>query len=61
MCVYPDIIERQQWTIMTNKKSKRKTKASSYIVVGISLREIEEGITSLTDSGEEENVLAMDQ
>jgi len=46
---------------MTNKKSKRKTKASSYIVVGISLREIEEGITSLTDSGEEENVLAMDQ
>jgi len=59
MWVHPDIIESQQITIM-HRKSKGKAKASSSNMVGISTRETEEDVTSLTSSGEEESVLAAD-
>jgi len=29
MWVHPDVVESQQWTTVTNKKSKGKTRASS--------------------------------
>jgi len=60
MWVHPDIVERQQWTTVTNKKSKGKAKASSSNVVGISTRETEEDIVSLTSSGEEESAFTAD-
>ena len=43
---HPDIIESQQWIIVTNRKSRGKTKASSCNVVSVSSREIEKGIAS---------------
>ena len=46
MWVHPDMIESQQWTTMTNGKSRGKTKASSCNVVSVSPREIEECIAS---------------
>ena len=55
--VHPDFIESQQRTIVTNKKSKGKTKASSCNVVSISLRETKKGVASLIDSEEEESSL----
>jgi len=58
MWVHPDIIESQQWMTVTNRKSKRKAKASSSNVVGISARETEEDVASLTSSGEEESAFA---
>jgi len=60
MWVYPDIIESQQWTIVTSRKSKGKAKIFSSNVVGISTREIEEDTTSLTSSGDEESAFAAD-
>ena len=60
MCVHPDIVESQQWTIIANKKSKSKAKASSSNMVGISIRETEEDIACLTSSGEEKSVFATD-
>ena len=42
MWVHPDIIESQQWTTATSRKSKGKAKASSSNVGGTSTREIEE-------------------
>ena len=48
MWVHPDIVESQQWTTVTNRKSKGKAKASSSNVVGISTRETEEGVVSFT-------------
>jgi len=41
MWVHPDIVENQQWTTVTNRKSKGKAKASSSNVAG----ETEEDIT----------------
>ena len=53
MWIYPNIIEGQQWTTVTHRKSKGKAKASSSNVVGISVRETEEDVVSLTKSREE--------
>jgi len=61
MWVYPDIIESQQWTAVTNKKCKGKAKISSCNVVSVSLEETEESAASLTDSEEEEFAFAVDQ
>jgi len=58
MWVYPDLVESQQWTIVTNKKSKSKTKASPCNVVCASSREAETDVPSLTDSEKETIVLA---
>jgi len=60
MCVHPDIVESQQWTTVTNRKSKGKTRASSSNVVCIFRRETEEDVTSLTSSGEEKSAFAAD-
>ena len=59
MWVHPDIVESQQWTTVTNRKSKGKAKASSSNVVGISTREIEKDV-SLTSSEEEASAFAAD-
>ena len=56
----PDIVESQQWTTVTNRKSKSKAKASSSNMVGISTRKTEEDVACLTSSGEEESVFAGD-
>jgi len=60
MWVYPDIVESQQWTIATSRKSKRMAKASSSNAVSISTRETEDNVTSLTSSGDEETALVAD-
>jgi len=60
MWVHPDIVENQQWTTVTNKKSKGKAKVSSSNVVGISTRETKEDVASLTSSEEEESAFAAD-
>ena len=57
MWVHPDLMEGQQWTIVTNRKSKGKTKASPCNVVCASFKEAEIDIASLTDSEEETIVL----
>jgi len=60
MWVNPDIIESQQRTTVTNKKSKGKSRASSSNVVSISTRETKEDVASLTSLGEEESAFAAD-
>jgi len=60
MWVHPDIVQSQQWTIVTNMKSKGKAKASSNNVVSIPTRETEEDVASLTSLGEEESAFAAD-
>ena len=55
MWVHPDIIQSQQWTNITNRKSKGKAKASSCNVVYASSREAETDVAALTDSEEKEN------
>ena len=60
MWAHSDIIESQQWTTITRKKSKGKAKAFSSNAVGISTRETEEDIVFLTSLGEEESALAAD-
>ena len=60
MWVHPDIVESQQWTTVTNWKSKDKSKASLSNVVDISTRETEEDITYLTSSGEEKSAFVAD-
>ena len=52
MWVHSDLIEGQQWTTVTNRKSKGKTKASPCNVVCASSREAEIDVPSLTDSEE---------
>jgi len=61
MWVHPDIIESQQWTIVTNRKSRGKAKTSTCNVVSVSSKEAEEGVASLTDSEEKESGLTVDQ
>jgi len=61
MWVHPDLIEIQQWTIVTDKKSKGKRKASSCNVVYASSRETETNVASITDKEEEEIVLTTKQ
>jgi len=46
--------------IVTTRKLKGKTRASSCNVVGISTRETEEDVVSLTSLGEEESTFAGD-
>ena len=58
MCVHPDLVNGQQWTTVTSRKSKGKAKASSCNVVCASSREAETDVPSLTDSEEETIVLA---
>ena len=58
MWVHPDLVNEQQWTTVTNRKSKGKAKASSCNVVCASSREAETDVPSLTDSEEETIVLA---
>ena len=56
--VHPDLVEGQQWTTITNRKSKGKAKASPCNVVCASSREAETDVPSLTDSKEETIILA---
>ena len=58
MWVHPDLLEGQQWTTVTNRKSKGKAKASSCNVVCASSQEAETDVPSITDSEEETIVLA---
>ena len=58
--VHPDIVESQQWTTITSKKSKSKARAYSRNVVSIATRETEDDIASLTSSGEEESTFVAD-
>ena len=60
MQVYSDIVESQQWTTVISRKSKGKAKAFSSNVVGISIRETEEDVASLTSLGDEESTFATD-
>ena len=46
MWVHPDLVNSQQWTTVTNRKSKGKAKASSCNVVCASSREAETDIPS---------------
>ena len=57
MWVHPDLVEGQQWTAVTNRKSKGKGKASSCNVVCATSREAETDVLSITDSEEETIVL----
>ena len=61
MRVHPDLMDSQQQTIVTNRKSKGKEKAPSCNMVCASSREAETDIASLTNSEEEEIVLAAEQ
>jgi len=56
MWVHPDLVGSQQWTTITNRKSKEK--ASPCNVVCTSSREVETDVPLLTDSEEETIVLA---
>ena len=58
MWVHPDLVDGQQWTTITSRRSKGKAKASSRNVVCVSFREAETDISSLTDSEEGTIVLA---
>ena len=60
MWVHPDLVEGQQWTTVTNRKSKGKAKASFCNVVCTSSREAETDVPSLTDSEEETIVLVIE-
>jgi len=60
MWVHPDIVESQQWTTVTNRKSRGKAKASFSNVMSISTTETEEDVASLTSSGDEESTLVAD-
>ena len=60
MWVHPDIVQSQQWTTVTNRKSKGMAKASSSNVVSISTRETEKDVSSLTSSGDEKSAFAAD-
>jgi len=58
MWVHPDLVQCQQDTTMTNKKSKGKARTSSCNVVCASSREAETDVYSFKDSEEERIVLA---
>ena len=57
MWIHPDLVEGQQWTIVTNRKSKGKAKASPCNVVCTSSRKAETDVLSLADSEEETIIL----
>jgi len=58
MWVHPNLVEGQQWTTITNRKSRGKAKASPCNVVCASSREAEIDVPSLTDLEEETIILA---
>jgi len=58
MWVHPDLMEGQQWTTITNKKSKGKARASPCNVECAFSQEAETDVLSLIDSEEETIVLA---
>ena len=58
MWVHPDLVDNQQWTTVTSRRSKGQAKASSCNVVFTSSREAETDVPSLNDSEEETIVLA---
>ena len=58
MWVHPDLVEGQQWTTVTNRKSRGEAKASPCNVVSASFWKVETNVFSLTDSEEETIVLA---
>ena len=60
MWVHPDIVESQQWTTITSRKSKGKARVSSSNMVSISIRETEKDVTSFTSSGDEESAFVDD-
>ena len=55
MWVHPDLVDSQQWTTVTSRKSKGKARASS---CNVASREAETDVPSLTDSEEETIALA---
>ena len=55
--VHPDLMEGQQWTTVTIRKSRGKAKASPYNVVCASSRKAETDVASLIESEEETIVL----
>jgi len=57
MWVHPDLVEGQQWIIVTNMKSRGKAKALPSNVVGASSREAKTDVASVIDSEEETIVL----
>jgi len=59
--VHPDLIESQQWTNVSNRKSKGKARVSPCSVVCASFREAETDVASLTNSEEEIIVLIIEQ
>ena len=61
MWVHLDIIQSQQWIIVTNRKSKGKTRASFGNVVSASSREDETDVASLTNSEKDKLVRAAEQ
>jgi len=60
MWVHLDIVKSQQWTTVTNRKSKGKARASSSNVVSISTRETEKDVASLTSSRGEKYTFTAD-
>jgi len=58
MWVHLDLVDSQQWTTVTSRRSKGKTKVSSCNVVCATSREAKADVPSLTDSEEETIVLA---
>jgi len=57
MWVHSDLVDGQQWTIVTNRTSKGKAKVSSYNVVCASSREAKTDVPLLTNLEEETIVL----
>jgi len=57
MWIHPNLMEGQQWTTVTNRRSRGKAKASPCNVVCASSREAETDVASLTDLEEETIVL----
>jgi len=58
---HPNLTESQQWTTVTNRKSKDKGKASVCNMICASSKEVEIDVASMTDSEEEEIVLTIKQ
>jgi len=57
MWVHPNLVKSQQWTTVTNRKSKGKAKASPCNVVCAFSQKTEIDVPSLTDSEEETIIL----
>ena len=60
MWVFPHLVEDQQWTTVTNRKSRGKAKVSPCNMVYASSQQVEIDVLSLTDSEEETIILAVE-